>query len=64
MAEKTWGNFIIRSPRAAYSLVSVGIRLKFKVMQAFMHVFVTYKNEEDQIKNEGARVFKMFYTEF
>ena len=25
-----------------------------------MHVLVTYKNEEDQIKNEGARVQQRF----
>ena len=29
-------------------------------MQAFMHVQVTCKNEVDQIKNEGARVFTRF----
>ena len=29
-------------------------------MQAFMHVLVTYKNEDDPIKNEGARVFTRF----
>ena len=30
---------------------------KFKLIQAFMHVLLTCKNEVDQIKNEGARVF-------
>ena len=30
---------------------------KFELIQAFMHVLVTCKNEEDPIKNEGARVF-------
>ena len=30
---------------------------KFELIQAFMHVLVTCKNEEDQIKNEGARLF-------
>ena len=29
---------------------------KFKLMQAFMVVLVTCKNEEDPIKNEGTRV--------
>ena len=34
---------------------------KFELVQAFMHVFVnTCKNEEDQIKNEGARLFTIF----
>ena len=27
---------------------------KFELIQAFMHVLVTCKNEEDQIKNEGS----------
>ena len=30
------------------------------LMHAFMHVLVTCKNEDDQIKNEGARVFTRF----
>ena len=30
---------------------------KFDLIQAFMHVLLTCKNEVDQIKNEGARVF-------
>ena len=33
---------------------------KFKLIQAFMHVLVTCKNEEDQIENEGARLFTRF----
>ena len=32
---------------------------KFELIQAFMHVLVTCKNE-DQIKNEGARLFTRF----
>ena len=28
---------------------------KFELIQAFMHVLLTCKNEVDQIKNEGAR---------
>ena len=31
--------------------------LKFELIQAFMYVLVTCKNEEDPIINEGARVF-------
>ena len=30
---------------------------KFELIQAFMHVLLTGKNDVDQIKNEGARVF-------
>ena len=33
---------------------------KFKLIQDFMHVLVTCKNEDDRIKNEGARVFTRF----
>ena len=33
---------------------------KFELIQAFMHVLLTCKNEVDQIKNEGARVFTRF----
>ena len=33
---------------------------KFELVQAFMHVLNTRKNEEDPIKNEGARVFTRF----
>ena len=47
---------IFRRSRAAES----GIWPKFELIQAFMHVLVTCRNEEDPIKNEGAslRVFK------
>ena len=33
-----------------------GICTKFELIQALMHVLVTCKNEDDSIKNEGARV--------
>ena len=33
---------------------------KFEIIQAFMHVLVTRENEEDQIKNEVARLFTRF----
>ena len=33
---------------------------KFELIQAIMHVLVTCKNEEDQIENEGARLFTRF----
>ena len=34
-------------------ITGVGIWPKFELIQAFMHVLVTCKNEDDQIKNEG-----------
>ena len=49
-----------RRARADNSGVGVGILAKFKLIQAFMHVLVTCKNEDDQIKNEGARVVTRF----
>ena len=33
---------------------------KFEVIQAFMYVLVTCKNEEDLVKNEGSRVLTTF----
>ena len=39
---------------------SVANLLKFELIQAFMHVLDTCKNEEDPIKNEGARVSQDF----
>ena len=33
---------------------------QFELIQAFMHVLVTCKNEEDQIENKGARLFTRF----
>ena len=44
----------------ANSTVSGGIRLKFYLIQACMVTLITCKNEEDQIKNEGARVQTKF----
>ena len=41
---------------------SVANLLKFELIQAFMHVLDTCKNEEDRIKNEGARVFTRFLS--
>ena len=47
-----------RSSRAANSEVSGGILPKLELFQAFIVVLVTCKNEEDPIKNEGARVLR------
>ena len=33
---------------------------KFELIQTFMHVLITCKNEEDQIENEGAILFTRF----
>ena len=35
-----------------------------KLIQDFIGVLVTCKNEEDPIKNEGARVFITLYIDF
>ena len=48
-----------RHSRAENSGVSGGIWPKFELIQAFMHVLVTCKND-DSIKNEGARVVATF----
>ena len=40
-------------------LVAVSGR-NFKLIQAFMHVLVTCKNEDGQFINEGARVFTRY----
>ena len=39
-------------------IVSDAIWPKFKLIHAFMHALATYKNEEDQMKNECARMIK------
>ena len=45
-----------RHSRTAYSEVRGGIPLKFELIQVFMVVRVTCKNEENPIKNKGSRV--------
>ena len=47
-----------RRSLAANSKVSGGIQPK--LIQAFIVVLITCKNEEDSIKNEGARVLTRF----
>ena len=49
-----------RRSRAANSEVRGGILPKFELIHAFIIVQVTCKNEEDPIKNEGARVLTIF----
>ena len=50
-------NLILTSIKGRNSVANLP---KFEIIQAFMHVLVTCKNEEDPIKNEGARVFTSF----
>ena len=50
-----------RRSRAAKSKVSGGILPKFELIQAFIVVLITCKNEEHPIQNEGARVLTRFY---
>ena len=49
-----------RRSRANNSEVSGGIQPKFELIQAFIVVIITCKNEEDPIKNERARVLTSF----
>ena len=57
------GIFFKRS-RAANSEVRGRIGPNFKLVQDFMVVLLTCKNEEDPIKNEGARVLTRLYVVF
>ena len=50
-------NSILTSIKGSNSVANLP---KFELIQAFMHVLDTCKNEEDPIKNEGARVFTRF----
>ena len=49
-----------RRSRATNSEVSGRLLPKFELIQAFIVVLLTCKNEEDSIKNEGARVLTRF----
>ena len=51
---------IFRRSRAANSEVSGGIPPKSELIQAFIVVLVTCKNEKDPIKNTGLRVLTRF----
>ena len=50
-----------RRPKAGNSIVSRLTWFKFDLIQVFMHVLVSCTNEEDPIKNNGARVLTTFY---
>ena len=47
---------IFRRSRAANSVAGGWVWPKTKLIQTFMGVLVTCKNEEDPFKNEGTRV--------
>ena len=49
-----------KGSRTATSVVRDGVLTKFKLIQAFMVVLVTCKNEEDSSKNEGTTVVTTF----
>ena len=53
--------FFFRRSRANNSEVSGRILSKLELIQAFIVVLVTCKNEEHPIKNEGARVLTRFF---
>ena len=57
VATRLYVNF---SDIPGHSIDNVGIWQKFEFIRAFMHVLITYKNKEDSIKNEGARVAKTY----
>ena len=50
----------LECPTATNSEVSGGILPKFELIQAFIVVLITCKNEENPIKNEGVRVLTRF----
>ena len=50
--------------RAANSAVPGPILPNFEPIQAFIAVLVTYKNEDIQIKKEGARLLTTLYIHF
>ena len=53
-----------RRPKAANSAVHSPICSNFELCRDFMVVLLTCKNEEDPIKNRGARVFTTLYINF
>ena len=57
-------NFFFKRSRAANSTVLGRIMTNFKLVRDIMVVLHTCKNEEDPIKNEGARVLRRLYDIF
>ena len=60
---QVYGEFL-RGSRAANSAVHGPFRLNFKLSPNFMVILVTCKNEEDPVKNEGAKVLTTSYVKF
>ena len=58
-----YGDFS-RLSRAGNSAIRDRILPYFKLIRDFMVVLITYKNEEDPIKNDGARVATRLYVDF
>ena len=56
--------FFFKRSRAANSAVRGRILPKFELVQVLVVVLVTCNNEEDPIKNEGARVITRLYVIF
>ena len=49
---------------AANSAVRILIWSKFELIRAFIVILVTYKNQDDPIKNEETRVLTRLYIDF
>ena len=65
--KKMWTHLCFRRSRTAYEVVSGWIWPILNFNALYMYALVKYKNEEDQIKNEGATVvttFDLFYRDF
>ena len=62
MQRKPGESIVFRGPRAAYYVVSDGIWPEIKLIHTFMYVLVTYKDEENQMSIEGARVVKTLWS--
>ena len=50
----------MRCSKAANPVASDWILQKFKLIHACMYVLVTFKNEDDQMKNQGAKVITLY----
>ena len=55
---------MFRRSRAANSVVGGGIKPKFKIILAFMHILITRKNEDEPLKIEGSRVVTTLHIDF
>ena len=60
ISHNKYGIFKFRRSRAANSAVFCRIEPKFELVRDIMVVLLTYKNEEDPIKNEVARLLTQF----